>query len=105
MDNLSNPMVQKMADKVIVTIDQERDAAFPAKRSAIVTIETKADTYTYAVDIPKGDPENPYTDDEMKQKFFINAEKVLPYHKSILLFDRIMGMENITIREFVEYIQ
>ena len=43
--------------------------AFPHLQSAIVTIQTEKSSYTKRVDFPKGEPENPLTDEEFRKRY------------------------------------
>ena len=55
--------------KIQVSSDDELSAAFPGVQAAIVTIKTKDGEYTDRVDFPKGEPENPLTDEEFKSRY------------------------------------
>lgn len=55
--------------KVRVSSDDELSAEFPAVQAAVVTIRTRNGEYTYKVDFPKGEPENPLTDEEFRDRY------------------------------------
>ncbi len=55
--------------KVKVTADEDLSAAFPSVQAAIVTIKTKNGEYTEHVDYPKGEPENPLTEEEFRDRY------------------------------------
>ena len=61
--------ILKLASKVNVKADEELSAAFPSIQTAIVTIITKDAKFTDRVDFPKGEPENPLTDEEFKARY------------------------------------
>ena len=42
---------------------------FPDVQAAVVTIKTKHGVYTDRVDFPKGEPENPLTDEEFRNRY------------------------------------
>ena len=61
--------VLELTKKIQVSSDDELSAAFPGVQAAIVTIKTKDGEYTDRVDFPKGEPENPLTDEEFKSRY------------------------------------
>ena len=62
---LGNDIVNNLTKKVEVISDKELSSIFPDKQSAMVTITTiDGHTCSERVDYPKGEPENPLTDDE-----------------------------------------
>ena len=68
-DNLANPIVKSLTKKVQVVADDEMSRVFPAKQSAMVTIKTSDNTYSKRVDFPKGEPENPMTETEFRERY------------------------------------
>ena len=62
--------VLSVAQKVHVTAEDELSVLCPQKRVAVVTVRTSSGDYSERVEYPKGEPENPMTDDELKTKFF-----------------------------------
>jgi 2-methylcitrate dehydratase PrpD len=90
-----------MADKVEIIIEPERDAVYPKQRGARVCIHVGDQVYSEDVPIPKGDPENPFTDDELKKKFFLNAYKTISERNATKLCDNIFNLENISVRELI----
>lgn len=61
--------VLNLARKINVKADEKLSAAFPEIQAAIVTIRTKDAEFTDRVDFPKGEPENPLTDEEFKTRY------------------------------------
>lgn len=67
---IRDPHVLALAQKIRGVVDPEIDAAFPAKKTAIVTITTTGgQTFTERVDHAKGSPQNPASDEELRAKF------------------------------------
>lgn len=67
---LENETIKVLTKKVEVITDNELSSIFPDKQSAIVTITTiDGNTYSERVDYPKGEPENPLTDEEFWQRY------------------------------------
>ena len=52
-----------------MVVDEELTAQFPAKRASKVTIHTKSGSFSNQVDYPKGEPENPLSQQELEDKF------------------------------------
>lgn len=69
-DSLKDETVKALTEKVIVHADEELSRMFPGKQSAIVTITTMdGKVYLQRVDYPKGEPENPLTDGEFRDRY------------------------------------
>ena len=82
-------------DKVKVVANQEFEALFPKFQPSRVTITT-ADGKSYAkrVDVPKGDPRDPMTEDEIGVKFNALGGQVIGLEKCKTLGRLIMSLEN-----------
>lgn len=61
--------ILNLTRKVRVSADKELSAAFPGVQAAVVTIKTKNGVFTDRVDFPKGEPENPLTDEEFRDRY------------------------------------
>ena len=68
-DVLGDKIVKQLAAKVNVVADDSLSRIFPDKQSAIVTIETLEGSYSHRVDFPKGEPENPFEENEFKERY------------------------------------
>ena len=67
---LGNEEIKALAKKVQVVSDEDFSRIFPEKQSALVTITTTdSNTYTDRVDFPKGEPENPMTETEFRDRY------------------------------------
>jgi 2-methylcitrate dehydratase PrpD len=66
---LDNTVIQELTRKVHVTADEELSKLFPEKQSAIVTISTEKGHYKKRVDFPKGEPENPLSEEEFENRY------------------------------------
>jgi 2-methylcitrate dehydratase PrpD len=104
MEYIKKPMVQELSKKVKVIVDKERDYVYPNKRSACVKIEDSKGAYQYEVELPKGDPEVPLSDDELKDKFFHNAKKALPIGKITKIQEAISNIEEKPMRELMKLV-
>ena len=68
-DYLFNHTINSLTSKIIVVADDELSKIFPQKQSAIVNIETNKGIFSKRVDYPKGEPENPLTEQEFRERF------------------------------------
>lgn len=68
-DVLEDTKVKALTQKIHVTADEELSSIFPGKQSAVVTIKTIDGSYTERVDFPKGEPENPLSDEEFRSRY------------------------------------
>ncbi len=69
-DAIKDVEILNLTRKVKVLADVELSAVFPGIQSAVVTILTRdGGRFTDRVDFPKGEPENPLTDDEFQNRY------------------------------------
>jgi len=66
---VASPAILNLTKKIHVSADEALSKAFPGIQTAIVTIKTKEGSYTDRVDFPKGEPENPLTDEEFRTRY------------------------------------
>lgn len=66
---ITNEAVLQLTKRVSVLEDEKLTLAFPKQQIAICIINTPDNTYTVQIDSPKGEPENPLSEDEVKDKF------------------------------------
>jgi len=68
--NVTNKTILSLTRKVMVTESEELSALVPMKRASILHLTLRDGTkLSYRVDYPKGEPENPLTDEEIEEKF------------------------------------
>lgn len=71
-ENIHNPELPELTSKVSVISDEEFTAGFPKKSaSSVEIITTEGESFYEKVDYPKGEPENPLSEEELIQKFEI----------------------------------
>ena len=61
--------IMSLTKKINVTADEELSRVFPDVQAAVVTIKTSNGSFTERVDFPKGEPENPLTEKEFKDRY------------------------------------
>ncbi len=87
--------VLALAAKIRGVADPEIDAAFPAKKTAIVTITTAdGQAHTERVDHAKGAPQNPASDEEIRAKFDALCHRLDAAHRDEIA-DAINGLERV----------
>jgi len=96
---VENHLVQDLAAKVSLKIDPQRDKVYPAERGASVTVTAGGKKYSHEFALPKGDPENPLSDEELAEKFEKNAGVILAGEKAAALRRRLFDLENQSLRE------
>jgi len=69
VDKISDDIAD-ISSKVVIECNDDLDELYPARRSSIVTINTGEEFYTERVDLPKGEPENQFTKNELVKKFY-----------------------------------
>lgn len=67
--------IAKISSKIVTECDENLDESYPYKRSSNVIIQTEDHSYSECVDLPKGEPENQFTLNELMDKFIeLNPE-------------------------------
>jgi 2-methylcitrate dehydratase PrpD len=100
-EKIADPKLLKLAQRVKVVVDPEIDILAPEKRGASLEITVEGgNKYEWAVGNPRGEPEYPVSDEELKDKFRSLVNPVLgsKYVKKII--KKIWELENLEdIRE------
>ncbi len=68
-ESITNNTILELTKKVEVKEDTELTALNPQKRAAFVIVHTQHGDYSQRVDYPKGEPENPLSQEELENKF------------------------------------
>jgi len=92
--SLESEELKALMKKVTFAADPDLTAAYPRKWPARVTIRLKdGRTLEGANAYPKGDPENPLSEQELFAKFKGLTEGILPSPRADAIIDRVMGLE------------
>lgn len=103
--NIRDKEIQDLATRIEVSSNRKWESLYPGKRGVTVTIfTTDGIAYSDSLDLAKGEPENPLSLEELFDKFHLNATRVLTDHKALLLREKIMNLENLSIEEVTEMI-
>lgn len=82
--------------KVKVVANSEFEKAFPAKQCSRVTITTTSGgKHTHQVDVPKGDPRDPMTPEELQVKFDALAEPVMSKDRRSQLREGVFALDSL----------
>lgn len=94
-ENLAHPLVRAVAEKVSIQVSADRDAVYPGKRGAEVVLRAGGSSFRREVIYPKGEPEYPLSQEELEEKFRINAGFV--YKDEIIrdIHERVMSIEKL----------
>jgi len=95
-DKLWDKRLRSQMAKVKVVANEEFENAFPAKQCARVTITTSdGRKLTHQVDVPKGDPRDPMTIDELRVKFDALAEPIMSEQRRTKLRDAVFALDKL----------
>ena len=95
-DVLNDPEVLTLIDKIRWEVDPEAEAVYPKAYPATVIATMNDDRVFEAhVDYPKGDPENPATLEEIKEKFHSLTEKYMDEDRSNEIIARVERLEEV----------
>ena len=91
---LAQPEVVDLMSRVTLEADRSLDREYPRRWAASVEVETTSgETLEARVDSPKGDPENPLSEDELSDKFRALAALRLDPGRVDTLWDRLQALE------------
>lgn len=96
-DQWRDPKVQELMAKMEFQGDAELTKDFPKKWTAIVQITTKdGQVYTQRIDLPKGGPDNPFTDQELEAKFNKMATKLMSQAQANRIIDTCLNLDKVS---------
>jgi 2-methylcitrate dehydratase PrpD len=90
---LEDAAVRALLPKVHCEFDPEIEAEFPANMSGKVTIEARGGRFEQKVVVPKGEPGNFLTENELRAKFSGLADAVLGAEAAERLADAVLGID------------
>jgi len=98
LNNLEiNPDVTSIASKVVLERNKDMDRHYPELRPSKVTITTDNNSYTYRVDLPMGEPEHPFDERDLTNKFHELNPKV-----DLDVLNTINELESFKMRDFMD---
>jgi len=91
-----NPEILEFMKRIDGYLDEEVEACWPNSYPAVATVETyDGHSFTGKIDFPKGDPENPVTDEELEKKFRYLVENRIDAVKVQEIIDIITKLETL----------
>lgn len=90
---LNDPVIRGMLPKVACEFDPEIEAEFPTNMSGKLTIEARGQTFVQKVVVPKGEPSNFLTENELRAKFHGLADAVLGDDRAAKLASAVLGID------------
>jgi 2-methylcitrate dehydratase PrpD len=97
---LQDPQIKAMMNRVEMEHSGKLDKYLPYIFASTVSITTKdGKEYSDLTTYTKGDPENPLSPQELKDKFFSLACRTVSAEKAQQLYDAVMDLENISVRD------
>ncbi len=94
-ERIDDESLHQVMDKVKVLPNDEFESLFPEYQPSRVTITLEnGSTYQERVDVPKGDPRDPMSEEEIAVKFNALGEEVVGLDSCKKLKDLIMNIEN-----------
>ncbi|MDH3289141.1 MAG: MmgE/PrpD family protein [Betaproteobacteria bacterium] len=92
--HLDSPEVKRIADATTVVVDAECERLYPRRRSGVARVHFKDGTkLEERVLDPKGEGENPMTDDDLTHKFMSNCRPILGEQKCARVLQTIWSRE------------
>ncbi|MGE4045713.1 MAG: MmgE/PrpD family protein [Acetobacteraceae bacterium] len=89
---LQDPAVRALLPKVTCAFDPEIEAEFPTNMSGKLTIEARGQTFVQKVVVPKGEPSNFLTENELRAKFHGLADAVLGEEQAAKLASTVLAI-------------
>lgn len=93
---LKDERVWKLIEKMRVSVNLELDRQYPDKWPSIVSIKTPRGTLSKRVDYPKGDPRNPFSRKEAKEKFLLLSSRVIEEEKCKEIVEKVLNFDKLS---------
>ena len=103
-ENIGSAKIKEMMSRVSCVEDSELDRVFPKQWPASVQIETEdGRRFSTRIDYPKGDPENPLTQEEVVSKFEDLTSAIYSEEKRQKIISRVRALEQAkNMKEFCQ---
>lgn len=103
-ETVKDDEILDLTRKVCVFADKELSDAFPKTQTAIVKMTTVKGVVTEQVDFPKGEPENPLTDDEFKSRYDMLMKYAGVETTNSNSIYEVIYKENASVKEIINFL-
>jgi 2-methylcitrate dehydratase PrpD len=104
-ENIRDEKIQSLSRKVELSVGSKWEKLYPNQRGATVRIlDGENREWATEVELPKGEPENPASLEEIYDKFYTNATLLISEKNARKLGDIILNLENSSLEEFTQLI-
>jgi 2-methylcitrate dehydratase PrpD len=90
---LNDPVIRTLLERISCVHDAAIEAELPRHMSGNLTVVARGQTLTRTVIVPKGEPDNPLTETEIRAKFSGLAEAVLGADRAARLADAVLAID------------
>jgi 2-methylcitrate dehydratase PrpD len=90
---LNDPVVRALLPKVQCAFDPEIEAEYPTNMSGKLTIEARGQRFEHKVVVPKGEPGNFLSENELRAKFAGLTDAVLGGDRAAALASAVLGID------------
>jgi 2-methylcitrate dehydratase PrpD len=104
-EDLNDSNVVSLSEKVVLEHHPGFDEAFPEKIVSRITIETSKGRVEKVVSSAQGDPDNPFSREELQEKYLRYSSPVLGDKKAILLMEHLQNLEDISVEEMMKIVR
>lgn len=103
-ESVRNEKILELTKKITVVSDEKLSVAFPDIQAAVVEITTKDGVVAERVDFPKGEPENPMTDEEFRKRYYELMDYAeIVREASTAVYDAV-NKENIRVNDLLRHL-
>lgn len=88
-----DPNVRNLMKKVVVEVDEGLASEYPQKRGVIAEVVTQGNSFQCKLDVAKGDPEFPLTEEDLTNKFKYLTSYCFDSRKAERVMDDILSVE------------
>jgi 2-methylcitrate dehydratase PrpD len=89
---MDQPELRALMPRIECVEDPEIQAEFPTYMSGKLTVRARGQVFVKKVQVPKGEPANFLTEDELRAKFHGLADAVLGKAQATQLADAVIGL-------------
>lgn len=100
--SLKDANVRKLESLVDIEVDPELDSLFPQFQPCFIELTTPKRNYRHRVDSPKGNPDNPLSQDEIIDKFVNLASSTFNQQQAEAIADKILQIDRAKVIDILD---